>query len=66
MQYAMMSKAYGREFTPKRSTRSNNPKVAAMEDEIAKEFAEAEKRVETGHKADMAAEEKKVEFPVKD
>jgi hypothetical protein len=45
MQYAMMSKNYGREFTPKRDTRDGNPKLAAIEDEIAKEFAAAEKRL---------------------
>ena len=66
MQYAMMSKNYGREFTPKRNTRDGNPKLAAIEDEIAKEFKAAEKRVETDHKADMAVEEKKKEVPVKD
>jgi len=31
----MMSKQYGREFTPKRTERGGNPKLAAVEEEIA-------------------------------
>ena len=49
MQYAMMSKQYGREFTPKRNLRDGNPKLAAIEDEIAKELAAAETRVGKVH-----------------